>query len=59
MRYTVLRPGRPPLTVEADEHTVEGAHHVLRRDAVVLGRPRRVVALRVPVAEVERIRPAG
>ncbi len=52
MHYTVLRPGLPPLLVEADEHRVEGAHHVFRRDATVLSRPRRVVALRLPVASV-------
>ncbi|HWH29379.1 MAG TPA: hypothetical protein VNU26_10515 [Mycobacteriales bacterium] len=55
MRWTVVRPGRPPLAVDADEHVVEGAHHVFRTGAVVLGRPRRVVALRVPVADVERV----
>lgn len=59
MRWTVVRPGHPPVAVEADEHVVEGAHHVFRRDAVVLGRPRRVVALRVPVAEVQHVRPDG
>jgi hypothetical protein len=47
--YTVLRPGLPPLAVEADDHRVEGAHHVFRRDTTVLSRPRSVVVLRLPV----------
>jgi hypothetical protein len=59
VRFTVeRRPGLPPLTVEADEHRVEGVSHVFRRDALVLSRPRSVVALRVPVAEVTAVRPA-
>jgi hypothetical protein len=55
--FTVSRPGCAPLLVDADEHVVEGAHHVFRRDAVVLGRPRRVVVLRLPVAGVDGVRP--
>jgi hypothetical protein len=57
--YTVLRPGLPPLTVDADDHRVEGACHVFRRDTVVMGRPRSVVALRLPVADVVTVTPAG
>jgi hypothetical protein len=45
--FTVVRPGSPPLDVDADDHRVEGGWHVFRRDAVVLGRPRSVVALRL------------
>ncbi len=56
MHYTVLRPGLPPLRVEADDHRVEGAHHVFRRDTLVLRRPRSVVALRLPVAGVQAVR---
>ena len=58
MRFTVQRPGCPPVVVEADEHRVEGAHHVFRRDTTVLSRPRSVVVLRVAVAAVERVEPA-
>jgi hypothetical protein len=57
--FTVLRPGLPPLDVDADEHRLEGVWHVFRRDTVVLGRPRTVVALRLPVAAVSEVRPAG
>lgn len=53
MRFTVLRPGRAPEVVDADDHAVEGSHHVLRRDVVVLGRPRRMVVLRLPVLDAE------
>lgn len=55
MPYTVVRPAQPPLLVQADEHRVEGGWHVFRRDTVVLGRPRTVVALRLPVAGVLRV----
>lgn len=48
MPFTVVRPGVPPLHVDADDHRVEGGWHVFRRDAVVLGRPRSVVVLRLP-----------
>ncbi len=58
MPFTVLRPGRPPEPVDADDHAVEGAHHVFRRDVVVLGRPRRMVVLRVPVGDAEVAREA-
>ena len=57
MRFTVERPAAPPLVVEADDHVVEGAHHVFRRDVVVVGRPRSVVALRLPVDGVSAVRP--
>jgi hypothetical protein len=55
--YTVVRPAQPPLLVEADDHRVEGGWHVFRRDTVVLGRPRSVVALRLPAAAVVRVLP--
>lgn len=55
MPFTVVRPTQPPLTVEADEHRVEGGWHVFRRDTVVLGRPRSVVALRLPTAGVAQV----
>ena len=55
MPFTVVRPSDPPLVVEADDHRVEGAWHVFRRDTVGLGRPRTVVALRLPVAEVREV----
>ena len=40
------------LTVLADEHRVEGAHHVFRSTRTVMGRPRVVVVRRLPVADV-------
>jgi hypothetical protein len=52
VRFTVQRPAAAPLVLEADDHAVEGAHHVFRRDVVVVGRSRSVVALRVRVDEV-------
>ena len=55
MPFTVVRPSRPPLVVDADEHRVEGAWHVFRRDTVVLGQPRSVVALRLPAADVREV----
>jgi hypothetical protein len=62
VRFTVLlvpsgttRHPRPPLVVSADEHAVEGSCHVFRRDTSVLGRPRSVVALRLPVVEVAAV----
>ena len=57
MPFTVVRPSHPPIVVEADDHRVEGAWHVFRRDTVVLGRPRTVVALRLPVADVREVVP--
>jgi hypothetical protein len=59
VHFTVTSPARPPQVVEADDHAVEGAHHVFRRDAVVLGRPRRVVVLRLPVADGVAVRTAA
>ena len=55
MPYTVVRPASPPLTVDADDHQLEGGWHVFRRDTVVMGRPRSVVALRLPAAWVVRV----
>lgn len=55
MPYTVVRLAQPPLTVEADDHRLEGGWHVFRRDTLVLGRPRSVVALRLPAAGVLRV----
>lgn len=40
------------LSIDADEHRVEGAHHVFRRTATVMGAPRRVVVRRLPVSDV-------
>ena len=40
------------LTVVADEHRVEGAHHVFRTTRTVMGQPRVVVVRRLPVGEV-------
>ena len=55
MPYTVVRPASPPLTVDADDHRLEGGWHVFRRDTVVMGRPRSVVALRLPASGVLRV----
>jgi hypothetical protein len=52
VRFVVERAALPTLIVDADEHRVEGASHVFRRDTLVMGRPRRVVALRLSLAEV-------
>ncbi len=55
MPFTVVRPAQPPLVVDADDHRVEAGWHVFRRDTVVMGRPRTVVALRLPVTDVSRV----
>ena len=57
MPYTVLLQDRPPVEVEADDHRVEGGWHVFRRDTVVMGRPRTVVALRLHARDVLAVRP--
>lgn len=54
-RIRYVHPDRPAETVDAVEHRVEGGWHVLRRDTLVVGRPRMVVALRVPVAAVAAV----
>jgi hypothetical protein len=46
------------LTVEADEHRLEGAHHVFRRTTTVMGAPRVVVVRRVARADVLAVTPA-
>ena len=56
MPFTVVRPAQPPLLVEADEHRIEGAWHVFRRTTLVMGQPRTVVALRLPIADVRQVR---
>ena len=48
-------PAPAPFLVDADEHAVEGAFHVFRRSTVVVGRPRTVVALRLPLSDVQRV----
>lgn len=55
MPFTVVRPSLPPLLVDADDYRVEGAWHVFRRDTVVMGRPRSVVALRLPASDVREV----
>ena len=42
--------------VDADEHRVEGAFHVFRTTAHVMGRPRLVVVRRLSCAEVREVR---
>ena len=51
MPFTVRQPPAPPLEVDAEEHRVEGGWHVFRRTTTVMGRPRTVVALRLPVRD--------
>ena len=51
MPFTVRRPAEPPLTVDAEEHRVEGAWHVFRATTTVMGRPRTVVVLRLPATD--------
>lgn len=43
------------LEIDAEEHCVEGAHHVFRTTQVVVGRPRLVVVRRLLVADVIRL----
>ena len=45
------------LTVLADEHRVEGAHHVFRRSRSVMGAPRMVVVRRLAQADVLEVSP--
>ena len=40
------------LTIDADEHRLEGAHHVFRISRAVMGKPRMVVVRRLPQADV-------
>jgi hypothetical protein len=61
MPFVVHVPRAAPLTVDADEHRVEGGWHVFRRSTPVMGRPRPVVVLRLAVADgqvVEQVLPA-
>lgn len=48
----VLTTSLGTLQIDADEHCVEGLHHVFRSTATVMGRPRVLVVRRIPVAEV-------
>lgn len=50
-----LTSARPPLSVDADDHRVEGGWHVFRRTTYVMNRPRSVVALRLPLADVREV----
>lgn len=40
------------LEIDADEHRVEGAHHVFRTSRAVMGKPRMVVVRRLAQADV-------
>jgi hypothetical protein len=44
-----------PVRIDADEHRVEGLHHVFRATTTVMGRPRVMVVRRLPVADVVTI----
>lgn len=48
-----------PLHVDAEEHRVEGGFHVFRRTTTVMGRPRTIVTLRLPVSGVRDVTPAA
>lgn len=54
-RLTPFDEADKPLAVVAESHAVEGAAHVFRRTALVLGRPRPVVVRRIPVSLVARV----
>jgi hypothetical protein len=54
-RYTVHRRDGTTDEVEAEGMWPEGAHLVFRYRDVVIVTPRELVALRVPIAEVERV----
>lgn len=56
MLFTVIQP-TCRRTIGADEHRVEGGWHVFRRTVTVMGQPRTVVALRLPVTEVKSVMP--
>ncbi len=47
------------LRIDADEHGVEGAHHVFRCTRTVMGAPRLVVVRRIARADVLEVRPTG
>ncbi len=57
MRFSVTMRQDTPVAVEADEHRVEGHWLVFRSTVFVMGRPRTVVALRLPAAEVVDVSP--
>jgi hypothetical protein len=40
------------LSIDAEEHRVEGSHHVFRTSRAVMGAPRMVVVRRLPRADV-------
>lgn len=52
---TPFDPAEEPLRLEAESHDLEGASHVFRRTALVMGRPRPIVVRRVPAALVARV----
>jgi hypothetical protein len=45
------------LSIDAEEHRVEGAHHVFRVTRAVMGTPRMVVVRRLARADVLRVEP--
>ena len=59
MAFTVTLRDGGLLGVDADEHRREGAWHVFRRTATVMGRPRTVVALRLSADGVAAVAPAA
>jgi hypothetical protein len=56
-RYTIHRRDGSTTEVEADGMWPEATHLVFRYTEVVILKPRELVALRVPIAEVEQVVP--
>jgi hypothetical protein len=54
-RYSIHRRDGTTTEVDADGMWPEGAHLVFRYREAVIMQPRELVALRVPIAEVERV----
>jgi hypothetical protein len=55
--FTVITTTRAVLTVDADEHRVEGSHHVFRSQRVVMRQSRSVVVRRLPLSDVLAVTP--
>ena len=53
--YVVTTTAVGTLQIDADEHRVEGLHHVFRATTTVMGRPRVMVVRRLPVSDVVSI----
>ena len=47
------------LQIDAEEHRVEGLHHVFRSTTVVMGRPRLMVVRRIACSDVVSVSSAN